>query len=79
MDRLVPSASYELRVTSYKLRVTSYELQATSYKLQVTSYELQADQLLEMGFRPDVLKILSALEPTASTRQTLSFFSAGSL
>merc|ERR1712185_529301 len=34
---------------------------------------MQADQLLEMGFRPDVLKILAALRPSAATRQTLLF------
>ena len=33
----------------------------------------EADQLLEMGFRPDVTKILSALEATRQSRQTLLF------
>ena len=33
----------------------------------------EADQLLEMGFRPDVTKILNALEATRLTRQTLLF------
>jgi len=33
----------------------------------------EADQLLEMGFRPDVLRILDALRPSAATRQTLLF------
>ena len=33
----------------------------------------EADQLLEMGFRPDVLKILEALKATAASRQTLLF------
>jgi len=33
----------------------------------------EADQLLEMGFRPDVERILNALRPSASTRQTLLF------
>ena len=33
----------------------------------------EADQLLEMGFRPDVTKILQALQPSGPTRQTLLF------
>ncbi|KOO33436.1 hypothetical protein Ctob_012217, partial [Chrysochromulina tobinii] len=33
----------------------------------------EADQLLEMGFRPDLTKILAALQPTAGQRQTLLF------
>ena len=33
----------------------------------------EADQLLDMGFRPDVEKILAALQPSASMRQTLLF------
>lgn len=33
----------------------------------------QADQLLEMGFRPDVTKILSALSASRESRQTLLF------
>jgi superfamily II DNA/RNA helicase len=33
----------------------------------------EADQLLEMGFRPDVLKLLAALKPSAASRQTLLF------
>ena len=33
----------------------------------------EADQLLEMGFRPDITKILQALQPSLATRQTLLF------
>ena len=33
----------------------------------------EADQLLEMGFRPDITKILTALESTRAARQTLLF------
>ena len=33
----------------------------------------EADQLLDMGFRPDVTRILNALRPTAASRQTLLF------
>ena len=33
----------------------------------------EADQLLEMGFRPSITKILQALQPCALTRQTLLF------
>ena len=33
----------------------------------------EADQLLEMGFRPDLTKILTALQPSAPHRQTLLF------
>ena len=33
----------------------------------------EADQLLEMGFRPDITKILDKLRPTAPYRQTLLF------
>lgn len=33
----------------------------------------EADQLLDMGFRPDILRILKFLQPSASTRQTLLF------
>ena len=35
--------------------------------------ERQRLQLLEMGFRPDVTKILAALEATRQSRQTLLF------
>ena len=41
-------------------------------KLHVLIFD-EADQLLEMGFRPDVTKILQALLPSAPTRQTLLF------
>mmetsp|Transcript_19669 Transcript_19669/g.41461 ORF Transcript_19669/g.41461 Transcript_19669/m.41461 type:complete len:674 (+) Transcript_19669:141-2162(+) len=33
----------------------------------------EADQLLDMGFRPDILRILKLLEPSKTTRQTLLF------
>jgi ATP-dependent RNA helicase MSS116 len=33
----------------------------------------EADQLLDMGFRPDIEKILRLLEPSKGTRQTLLF------
>ena len=33
----------------------------------------EADQLLEMGFRPSITKILQALQPCALSRQTLLF------
>lgn len=33
----------------------------------------EADQLLDMGFRPDIERILSLLKPSAGTRQTLLF------
>jgi ATP-dependent RNA helicase MSS116 len=33
----------------------------------------EADQLLDMGFRPDIERILAALRPSSQTRQTLLF------
>lgn len=33
----------------------------------------EADQLLDMGFRPDITKILQAIEPSRLTRQTLLY------
>jgi hypothetical protein len=33
----------------------------------------EADQLLDMGFRPDITRILEAIEPSRQTRQTLLY------
>mmetsp|Transcript_5566 Transcript_5566/g.17563 ORF Transcript_5566/g.17563 Transcript_5566/m.17563 type:complete len:603 (-) Transcript_5566:558-2366(-) len=33
----------------------------------------EADQLLDMGFRPDITRILQAIEPSRQTRQTLLY------
>ena len=40
--------------------------------MQVLIFD-EADQLLDMGFRPAIERILNALRSTAATRQTLLF------
>ena len=50
----------------------NYDLASRMTGLQSLIFD-EADQLLEMGFRPDVTKILKALEPTLQQRQTLLF------
>ena len=50
----------------------NYNLTNSVTQLQTLIFD-EADQLLEMGFRPDITKILTALQPTAANRQTLLF------
>ena len=53
-------------------RCAHHGLAGLAAGLEVLIFD-EADQLLAMGFRPDVLRILDALRPSAATRQTLLF------
>ena len=69
------ATSYLLLTTHY-VPLTTHRSSLTPHSSLLTPQVLifdEADQLLDMGFRPAIDKILRALKSTAATRQTLLF------